>query len=312
VRFLGNQFKHGGVKGSIFSLITAILGSGTITLPYLAYNNGIGTAIILIIFGAILSYFCGMLLVSCANKVGSDKYEDFAAFCFGRKMVLVTGWSNVSTLLGFVVSYIVFLKNLVPHILNEIFGRKNVPSLLNDGKYGGQIFWATIYSFLILTPLSMPRKIGALRFNSMFGVCCSFYLVMCIVFMFFLDRGLVKDIGAAFREAHYFDITWNGMVDAVPFVVFAFMYQPNIPIIYRELTTKSYGKMNKIVTIGSSFVVVLYILASMFGYLGLVGSPKGLETLKREQNILQVHYDNVAFTVAIIGLIFAIFAAAPI
>lgn len=63
-RYIGKKFKAGGVKGSIFTLITAILGSGTITLPYLAYNNGIGMAIILIIFGAVISYFCGMLLVS--------------------------------------------------------------------------------------------------------------------------------------------------------------------------------------------------------------------------------------------------------
>ena len=109
-RFVGRNLKQGGVKGSIFSLITAILGSGTITLPFLAYNNGIYVAAVLIIFGAILSYFCGMLLISCADKVGSDKYEDFAEFCYGRKMALVTGWSNVSTMLGFVISYIVFLK----------------------------------------------------------------------------------------------------------------------------------------------------------------------------------------------------------
>jgi len=269
-------------------------------------------AAILIIFGAILSYFCGMLLVSCADKVGSDKYEDMAAFCFGRKMVLVTGWSNVSTLLGFVVSYIVFLKTLIPHILIVLFGEENIPGILSNGRYTGQLFWATIYTFLILTPLSMPRKIGALRFNSMFGVCCSFYLVMCIVFMFFFDRTLVPDIGEAFKKARYFNVTLDGMVDAIPFVVFAFMYQPNIPIIYRELTTKTYGKMNKIVTIGSSFVVVLYILAASFGYLGLVGNDDMLATLAEKNNILEVLYPSAAFKVAIIGLVFAIFAAAPV
>ena len=74
------KFKAGGTSGSIFSLITAILGAGTISLPYLSAQNGIVMAVILIIFGAAISYFCGMLLVSCAEKVGSDKYEDFAQF----------------------------------------------------------------------------------------------------------------------------------------------------------------------------------------------------------------------------------------
>jgi hypothetical protein len=79
-RFMKKKFRAGGVKGSIFSLVTAILGAGTVSLPFLGASTGIGLSIILIIFGAIISYFCGMLLVSCAEKVGSDKYEDFAQF----------------------------------------------------------------------------------------------------------------------------------------------------------------------------------------------------------------------------------------
>ena len=74
------KFRAGGLKGSIFSLITAILGAGTISLPYLSAQNGIVISIALILFGATISYFCGMLLVSCAEKVGSDKYEDFAQY----------------------------------------------------------------------------------------------------------------------------------------------------------------------------------------------------------------------------------------
>lgn len=106
------KFKTGGMNGSILSLITAILGAGTISLPYLAAQNGIYLATFLIIFGAAISYFCGMLLVSCAEKVGSDKYEDFANYCYGRRMVIFTGWCNCITLLGFVISYVVFVKTL--------------------------------------------------------------------------------------------------------------------------------------------------------------------------------------------------------
>ena len=233
-------------------------------------------------------------------------------YCFGRKMALVTGWSNVSTLLGFVVSYIVFLKTLIPHILLFFVDEENLPKILGNGKWSGQIFWATVYTLFVLTPLSIPRQIGALRFNSMFGVCCSFYLVMCLVFMFFVDRDLVPSMSEAWKKSTKVDITFGGLIDAIPFVVFAFMYQPNIPIIYRELTDKSYSKMNKIVVSGSTFVVVLYILASMFGYLGLVANPEMLETLSEKSNILEVNYSNWAFKVAIIGLVFAIFAAAPI
>lgn len=311
-RFIGKKFKAGGIKGSIFTLITAILGAGTITLPYLAYQNGIVLAIILIIFGAIISYFCGMLLVECAEKVGSDKYEDFAKFCFeGKKMTIFVGWCNLSTLLGFVVSYIVFIKNLVPHILEIILGVGNVPDILGPGRWKGGIFWASIYTFCVLIPLSMPRKIGALRFNSMFGVICSFYLVLCLFFMFFVDRNLVPSIGDAFKKARYFHPTFNGIVNAIPYVVFAFMYQPNIPIVYRELNNKNYARMEKVIVRGSGSVVFLYIIAATFGYLGLIQNEELLKVLNENHNILEVPYGNWAIKLAIIFLIFAIFAAAP-
>ena len=151
-----------------------------------------------------------------------------------------------------------------------LFKEEQLPYILRKGKWEGQILWAVAYTVLVLIPLSIPRKIGALRFNSMFGVCCSFYLVMCIVFMFFLDKNLVPSMETAWNESKKFHISEQGLLNGVPFVIFAFMYQPNIPIIYRELTDKSYSKMNKVVTSGSGFVVVMYTLVSTFGYLGIV------------------------------------------
>lgn len=56
-RYVKKKFRAGGVKGSIFSLITAILGAGTVSLPYLGASTGIVVSIMLIIFGAIISYF---------------------------------------------------------------------------------------------------------------------------------------------------------------------------------------------------------------------------------------------------------------
>ena len=90
------------------------------------------------------------------------------------------------------------------------------------------------------------------------------------------------------------------------------MYQPNIPIVYRELERKNYRRMEKVIVRGSGSVVFLYILAAAFGYLGLVGNPEYLKILSDESNILQVPYTNWGFRIAIICLNFAIFAGAPI
>lgn len=117
VRYFNRKFKAGSLKGSIFTLITAILGLGTITLPGLSQRNGIVGGILLLLFGAIISWFAGMLLISCADKVGSDKYEDFAAAAYGKKMATFTAWCNIATLMGFVMAYVVAVKTLIPCVM---------------------------------------------------------------------------------------------------------------------------------------------------------------------------------------------------
>ena len=109
---MGRKLRAGSLNGSIFALITWILGGGTISLPYLSAVNGIILAVSMIIFVALVSYFWGMLLVKCAEIVGSDKYEDFARFCYGNKAMNIVGWCNIVTMDSFAVSYIVFIKNI--------------------------------------------------------------------------------------------------------------------------------------------------------------------------------------------------------
>ena len=113
------------------------------------------------------------------------------------------------------------------------------------------------------------------------------------------------------RDAKYFRVSYSGMASSIPFVVFAFMYQPNVPMIYRELNTQTYTSMRKVVTGATVIVVVVYCIASTFGYLGLVNNEE-LQTLIDTSNILEVEYNNWAFTVAVILLLFTVFSAAPL
>lgn len=205
------------------------------------------------------------------------------------------------------------MKTLIPRILEMLIGsHDDVPDILNDGKWKGQVIWATIYCALILFPLSIPRQIGVLRFNSLIGVLSSIYLVICLIFMFFLDDQFVPSVKQSYHEAKKFNVTYQGIVMANSFIVYAFMYQPNIPIVYRELNDRNYKRMKKVVNRGSGGVVILYMCASVFGYLGVVSHPKSLDILLRDQNILLIPYENWAMKVGIILLLFAVFSATPI
>ena len=72
------KFRAGGTSGSIFSLIAATLGSGTISFAYAIMVNGILLGSALIILGALISYYTGMLIVKVATETQCNRYEDFA------------------------------------------------------------------------------------------------------------------------------------------------------------------------------------------------------------------------------------------
>ena len=61
-----------------------------------------------------------MLLVECAEKIGKEKYEEFAEYCWGKKAAKIAGICNIITLLGGVTSFIVFIKTLAPLLLSMV------------------------------------------------------------------------------------------------------------------------------------------------------------------------------------------------
>ena len=99
-----------------------------------------------------------MLLVDCAEKIGKTRYQDFAMHCWGPTASKIVGWCNIVSFLGFVTSYVVFIKTLVPQILKLTLGESNVPELLDEGQWKGELIWGTVYVVFIVFPLSLPKK----------------------------------------------------------------------------------------------------------------------------------------------------------
>ena len=73
------------------------------------------------VFGAVLSYYPGMLFVQCASKLKTSRFEWIAKILYGPGIFKLTAVCVTMCNLGFVVSYIVFIKILIPRLLILIF-----------------------------------------------------------------------------------------------------------------------------------------------------------------------------------------------
>jgi len=137
--------------------------------------------------------------------------------------------------------------------------------------------------------------VNALRFSSLFGVLCSIYLCLAVMFSFFLDTKTVPHFEENWKKAKLFVFTFDGIVNSMPLIIFAYMYQVNIPSIYLELERRNYKTMSTVVYMGTFLAVVCYIMIGIFGYLTFDLQPASVLDTK---NILLAPYkSNVAILV---------------
>ena len=59
----------------------------------------------------------------------------------------------------------------------------------------------------------------------------------------------------------------------MPLIIFGYMYQVNIPMIFVELEQKTPQYMGSVVKDGTAVAVVFYILVGVFGYATFAGDP---------------------------------------
>ena len=108
-----------------------------------------------------MSWYTGILFIMCSDKVYSTRFEEIALKVYGPKVKRIASWAIILTMLGFSISFIVFIKAVIPQTLLLIcYGRVDfeedpLPVIFGNGLFTGQVYWATVYSFLVLLPLSL-------------------------------------------------------------------------------------------------------------------------------------------------------------
>lgn len=158
-------------------------------------------------------------------------------------------------------------------------------------------------------PLALPRKVNALRFSSALGVMCALYLALVVTIIFWTDRSLVVDPFENFKEIELFKFTPYGLFSTLPLIIFACMYQFNVPIIYKELRQRSAVRMSNVICRGMLVAVLAYILIGVFGYLTFVKNQAGLES----ENILDAPYNgNILISIGLISQFFSVLTSSPI
>ena len=85
---------------------------------------------------------------------------------------------------------------------------------------------------------------------------------------------MTPDLGSSFDTGFKnFNISAFGIFNSLPLIIFAYMYQTNIPMIYHELEKKDLNNMWKVLKFGTIGATFAYFLAGVFGYVAFANYP---------------------------------------
>ena len=106
--------------------------------------------------------------------------------------------------------------------------------------------------------------------------------------------------------------SFSGITGAFPLIIFAYMYQPNVPMIYNELERRNEAQMTCILSAGSAVAVLFYLMVGIFGYATL-SDPAYLGQLC-DKNILEAKSlaQMTPIKVGNFAILLSVFAAAPL
>lgn len=168
----------------------------------------------------------------------------------------------------------------------------------------------------MLLPISLPRELKALRFSSFMSFGISLFVVFSVFACCFREKEIDGDdkydfsdrFSAAYNQP---DITVAGIFNSLPLIIFAYMYQPNVPAIYHELKAKNMGNISTVLSLGTVMASVAYVLTGMFGYVTFA-KRLNVDQIMNVQNILKADYGGfIIIKLCLFGVLIIVTFAAP-
>uniref|UniRef100_A0A8C5JNS4 Solute carrier family 38 member 4 n=1 Tax=Junco hyemalis TaxID=40217 RepID=A0A8C5JNS4_JUNHY len=267
---------------SSFNLSNAIMGSGILGLSYAMANTGIILFIVLLLSVAILSLYSVHLLLKISKEGGSLIYEKLGAKAFGWPgkcgVFIAVTMQNI----GAMSSYLFIIKYELPEVIRAFMKLEE-----NSGEwYLNGNYLVILVTVVIILPLSLLKSLGYLGYTSGFSLTCMVFFVSVVGDCFgIVSRQIHCICKYSVNLKYFYTLYFRGAVVtiltngsfilqtayAIPILAFAFVCHPEVLPIYSELKDRSRKRMQNVSNISITGMLIMYLLAALFGYLTFYG-----------------------------------------
>jgi len=256
--FLERLVPSGGLTASIFELLSATLGAGSMALPFCFKESGLILATALLFVGALSAFYSIHLLSVVSNITGQKSYEELVNHVFGKKVELILDMAIIIFTYGSTVAYIVVIGDTLPP-LAELIG------LDADAFYTQRWFLMFIATATLIFPLALLKQLSSLRFTAILGFCATLYLLSA---MFYRVAEQFQFVGGmeVIQNVEMAQINLNFFV-AAPIVFYAFSSHVNIFSISNELRNPTPQRIDTVILGNVLLAMLVYGMIGLCGYL---------------------------------------------
>ena len=106
-------------------------------------------------------------------------------------------------------------------------------------------------------------------------------------------------------------VSVDSVVSALPYIIYAYMYQPCVPQIYHEMKVKSLENIKIVLAAGTILASIIYITVGIFGYVTFASRPDVEELFAGDKNILSYYPGGGITDTCLVGLLLVLTFASP-
>lgn len=294
-----SKLEKGSLRGSIFNLCAAAIGSGVLSLPWMFAVCGWAIGCFLIGLGAFGAMWSNLLIAKMAVEHRQKNYSDIAELVGGKCLKNTLSGMIIFYLFGTVISYIIIFSSLIGYVCVS-FGM--------DADFADSILFRTClnvpFAVFIFIPISLLRDMSSFQYAGVVTILALFYTL--IVMIAEMPSYYKENVNSSEQLVAYLDLN---IFTCASMTIFAYTCQLQLLPVYSELVRPNYLRIRKIVT-RSVFIDFLF-----YGSMALAGYFSSFNYTNKivlERDPLEGHTRDYWTLIAIVAIAIVVLVSIPI
>jgi proton-coupled amino acid transporter len=262
-------------------LLKSFVGTGVLFLPRAFLNGGMLFSSLVLLFVAVLSFFCFVLLINTRLRVEAS-FGEIGGILYGKWLRALILFSIVLSQIGFVSAYIVFTaENLQAFVL-----------AVSKCKSFIDIKFMVLMQLVIFLPLSLIRDISKLGFTALIADA---FIMLGLIYLYYYDIATIAYNGGISDITLFNSSTWTLFIGTA-----IFTFEGVGLIIPIQETMKYPQKFPKVLGIVMVIITFLFTSIGALSYAAYGSQTKTVVILNLPQDSKLVNAVQFLYSLAIL------------